>query len=126
MKHKIIFEKDFETKGNEQELINDIQKDEFFAWMIKKGYKYNDIKNIFDDKKLSAGEQSRFNETLRNIKKETTISLTEALVFLEETFVKFKRILSILDNETKFELKKELSQKYKIDLDENTLSQILG
>ena len=94
--------------------------------MIKKGYKYNDIKNIFDDKKLSAGEQSRFNETLRNIKKETTISLTEALVFLEETFVKFKRILSILDNETKFELKKELSQKYKIDLDENTLSQILG
>jgi len=125
MKNKIVFEKN-DDKVNEQELINEIQKNEFFNWMSKNGYSFEDIKDILDGKRVSAGEQSRFNMTLRRAKKEINISLTEAIVFLEESFVKFKKILTLLDGETRFELKNELSSNYKIKLDKSSLSQILS
>lgn len=125
-KHQIVFEKDGEEKTNEQELLDDIQKNEFFNWMSKNGYSFEDIKEILDGKRISAGEQSRFNIALRRAKEEINISLTESIVFLEESFVKFKKILSILDGETRFALKKELSENYKIKLDRSCLSQILG
>jgi len=125
MKNKIVFEKN-DNKVNEQELINEIQKNEFFNWMSKNGYSFEDIKDILDGKRVSAGEQSRFNMTLRRAKKEINISLTEAIVFLEESFVKFKKILTLLDGETRFELKNELSSNYKIKLDKSSLSQILS
>jgi len=124
-KHKIIFKKDSNDKINEQELIDEIQKSEFFNWMEKNGYTFLYIKEILDSKKISAVEQSQFNLTLRKVKKEINISLTEAIVFLEESFAKFKKILLLLDGETKFELKKELSENFKIKLDKNNLSQIL-
>lgn len=124
-KNKIVFEKDSEEKTNEQEFIDDIQKNEFFSWMKKNGYSFEDIEEILDGKRISAVDQSLFNLTLRRAKKEINISLTESIVFLEESFVKFKKIITILDGETKFELKKELSQNYKIKLDKNSLSQIL-
>jgi len=126
MKHKIIFEKDSEDKTNEQELIDEIQKNEFFNWMADNGYTFEQIKEILDGKRVSAGEQSRFNMTLRQAKKEINVSLTESLIFLEEYFVKFKKILNLLDGETRFELKKELSENYKIKIDKSSLSQILS
>jgi len=125
-KYKIAFEKDDDEKTNEQELIDEIQKTEFFNWMKKNGYFFENIKEILDGKKVSAGEQSRFNVTLRRAKKEINISLTEATVFLEESFVKFNKILALMDGETRFELKKELSSNYKIKLDKSSLSQILS
>lgn len=125
-KHEINFERDSDETLNEHEIINDIQKNQFFKWMEENGYKFNEIEEILDGKKLSAGEQSRFNLTLRKAKKEIKISLTEAIIFLEEFFVKFKKIITILDGETKFELKKELSENFKIKMDKNSLSQILG
>ena len=94
--------------------------------MENNGYSFEEIKEILDGKKVSAGEQSRFNMTLRLAKKETNVSLTEAIVFLEEYFVKFKKIINLLDGETRFELKKELSENYKIKIDKSSLSQILG
>ena len=118
-KEKII------CRVNEQELVDEILKKEFFIWMKDNGYGYKEIKEIFDGKRLSAAEQSKFNSTVRRIKKEENISITETIVFLEESFTKFKKILSIFDGETKFELKKELSKKYHIKLDETNLSQIL-
>lgn len=126
MKHKIAFEKDEDDKTNEQELIDEIQKNEFFNWMENHGYSFEEIKEILDGKKVSAGEQSRFNTTLRKAKKDINVSLTEAIVFLEESFVKFKKIINLLDGETRFELKKELSENFKIKLDKSSLSQILG
>jgi hypothetical protein len=124
-KYRIVFEKN-EEKTNEQEIIDDIQKNEFFDWLNKNGYSIENINDILEGKKISAGEQSRFNITLRKAKKEINISLTESIIFLEEFFTKFKKILIILDGETKFELKKELSINHKIKLDKSSLSQILG
>lgn len=123
-KNKISFETD--ENLNEQELINDISKNEFFKWMSTCGYGFNEIKEILDGKKLSAGEQSRFNSILRKAKVEIKVNLTDSIVFLEESFTKFKKIIAILDGETRFELKKELSENFKIKIDETSLSQILG
>jgi len=125
-KHQITFDKEkADEKLNEHELINEILKNEFFNWMSSNGYNFNEIKNILDGKKISANEQYKFNEILRKVKKEVKISLTESIIFLEESFVKFKKILAILDNETKYELKKELSSNYHIILKNSNLREIL-
>jgi len=125
-KHQINFEKDNNEKTNEQELIDEIQKNEFFKWMNKNNYSFENIKEILDGKRISAGEQNRFNTTLRKAKQELKMNLTEIIIFLEESFTKFKKIITILDGETRFELKKELSENFKVKIDKNNLSQILG
>lgn len=125
-KHEIKFDSEkADERLNENEHINEILKNEFFNWMSVNGYNFNQIKNILDGKKISAAEQSNFNKILIKAKKEVKISLTESIVFLEESFVKFKKIIAILDNETKFELKKELSSNYHIPLEFSNLGQIL-
>jgi len=127
-KNKItIVDKDkVQDRTNENELIQEILRKEFFIWMNDNGYNHEQIKEIFDGRRLSASEQSRFNSVIRKAKKEVNISITESIVFLEEVYVKFKKILSVFDGETRFELKKELSDNFKISLDENNLDQILG
>lgn len=114
------------NKTNEKELVTGILRAEFFDWMEENGYDLDKLKNIFDGKKLSASEQSRFNIMVRKAKKEANISLTEIIMFFEESFAKFKKILSVFDGETKFELKKELSEKFHIKLEETNLEEILG
>lgn len=126
-KYEIKFDKEkADEKLNEHELINEILKNEFFNWMSLNGYNFNEIKNILDGKKISANEQYKFNEILRKAKKEVKISLTESIIFLEESFVKFKKILAILDNETKYELKKEFYENHRVKQDKSNLSQILN
>lgn len=123
-KNNISFEKTDEN-FNEQELINEISKNEFFNFMKKNGYGFHEIREILDGTRVSSVEQNQFNNLLKKAKSEIKINLMDSIVFLEETFVKFKKIITILDGETKFELKKELSENFKIKLDKNSLSQIL-
>lgn len=128
-KHQIVTlenEYSIHNKSNENEVISEILRKEFFEWLEINGYNNERIKSIFDGIKISASEQSRFNILLRKAKKEKRISLTEMIMFFEESFEKFKKILSIFDSETKFELKKELSEKFHIKLDETNLEEILG
>jgi len=115
-----------QNKSNESEVISEILRNEFYKWMEENGYELEKIKSIFDGTKLSATEQSRFNLLIRRAKKETNISLTEMIMFFEEQFAKFKKILTVFDGESKFELKKELSSKFHIKLEETNLEEILG
>ena len=115
-----------QNKSNESEVISEILRNEFYKWMEENGYELEKIKSIFDGTKLSATEQSRFNLLIRRAKKETNISLTEMIMFFEEQFTKFKKILTVFDGESKFELKKELSSKFHIKLEETNLEEILG
>ena len=128
MKHKItvLDQEKINQKSNEQEIFNEITKTKFFKWMEEKGYNYIKIKDILDGKKIDSQEQSDFNQIIKKNKLENNISITEAILFLEENFVRFSKILLIIDDEVKFELKKELAEKYKIKIDENLLHQILG
>lgn len=127
-KHVInMIDKDkVENKVNESELINEISRQEFHKLMEQNEFGYNELRTLFDAKKICINEQIRFNLTIKKLKKETNISLTEMILFLEETFAKFNKILLVFDGENRFELKKELSVSYHIKLDKNTLSQILG
>ena len=112
-------------KTNESELVNDILKKEFLNWMEDNGYTFEYLKEIFDGKKMSAFEQSKFNDIIRKAKIDVNISFVDIIILFEESFNKFKKILSIFDEETNYELKKELSKKYYIRLDETNLKQIL-
>jgi len=114
------------NKSNEVEVISEILRLEFYKWLEVNGYDIEKIKNILDGTKLSATEQSRFNLLIRRAKKETNITLTEMIMFFEEQFAKFKKILSVFDGETNFELKKELAAKFHIKLEETNLDEILG
>lgn len=113
------------NRTNEKELVSDILKREFFDWMEQNGYDLDRLKFIFNGKKLSSSEQSRFNIIIRKSRQEINISLTEIILFFEESFNRFKKILSVFDGETKFELKKELSKKFHIKLEETNLQEIL-
>jgi len=112
-------------KANENELIDNIMKREFFEWLDKKGYDFNFLKNVFDGKKASLIEQNRFNIILRNAKQDLNLDICKMVVYFEEDFTKLRKILAILDGETKFIIKKELSSIYKIAIEENNLKQIL-
>lgn len=113
-------------KSNEKELMNNILRDEFFKWMEERGYDQNKLKSIFECKKINDLDQINFNDILRRAKKQMNISLTDMIMFFEETFETFKKLLLVFDGETTFELKKELSKKYHIKLDETNLNEILG
>jgi hypothetical protein len=89
-------------------------KREFFEWLDKKGYDFNFLKNVFDGKKASLIEQNRFNIILRNAKQDLNLDICKMVVYFEEDFTKLRKILAILDGETKFIIKKELSAIYKI------------
>jgi len=126
-KYNIIVDKStFSNRVNESELVDNISKKEFFNILKENGYSKDLLADIFEEKRLSASEQFRFNNIIRKIKSDSNIPITESIIYLEESFVKFKKILSVFDSETKTLLKKELSKKFHIKLDENTLKQILG
>jgi len=114
------------NKSNEKEIIDNIDKVLFFKWMDSCGFDKDRLCDIFDSRKISGHEQDKFNQALRNAKDKVNISLINSVLYLEEYAVQLNKLLSILDNETMFVLKKELSEKYKIELDINSLSEILG
>lgn len=113
------------NKTNESELVKGIMESEFFVWMNDNGYDYNSMKELFEARKISATEQSEFNDTLRRAKEEINVNIMDMIICFEENFVKFKKILDIIDSDTKYELKKELSKKHYIKLEETNLNQIL-
>lgn len=118
-KEKII------ERVNESAWVDDIAKSTFFKLMKNNGYDLDRLKQILEDNKISSTEQYNFNDVLRKIKNEHYISLSDCIIYLEEIFTKFKKILSVFDDDTKLILKKELSEKYHIPVDSNNLKQIL-
>ena len=115
-----------DTKINELDFIKNIVHKEFFEWMFKNKYSYDNIKDIFEAKKISAIEQHNFNLIIRRFKEESKVSLTELILLFEDRFTTFAKILTIFDEDTISDLKKELSINYHIKLDETNLKLILN
>jgi len=125
-KNKIETNKEEMFDGNEEnDIINHISKQNFFIWLDKNGFNAEQIKMFFVEKRISSIEQNRFNVILRKAKKETGISIIEMVLYFENNINKLKKILSVLDEETKHILKYELSSKFKIKIDKNMLYKIL-
>lgn len=110
---------------NENIIIEKISKQVFFNFLEKHGFNQESLKSIFDNKRISSIQQNKFNIALRVINNDYKISLIECVIFLEEKFIGFKKILSILDDDILYLLKKEMSQEYNIKLKENGLLDIL-
>jgi hypothetical protein len=116
---------DLADDTHEQQFINDLVKKKLVSWLMQNDYTFDKIQEILECKKIGAREQLAFNESLLRCKKETKISLKEMILYFEENFTDFKKILLIFDSTTKFELKKELAENYRIKLLQNGLNEII-
>lgn len=125
-KNDLVSENNILNRTDEKKILNDISKDEFFREMKKEGFDIETLRDFFDAKKISGAEQQRFNQALQNIKERSYIKISDAILYIEEHFIKIKKILSLLDSNTKFIVKKELSEKWKIEIDCNNLFEIMG
>jgi hypothetical protein len=124
---KMAFKDSISERNNERDIMEDIAKTGFLSWLAENGYKDNEIKDMFNDKKrLTSTEQNRFNLALRRCKNETGVKIFEMIVYLDDYFQKTKKILNIIDEETTLIIKKELAKKYKILIEKNDLRQIFG
>jgi len=125
-KNKIETNREDLFAGNEEnDIINIISKQKFFLWLDNNGFNEIEIKRFFKEKRISSTEQNRFNIILRKSKKETGVSIIEMVLYFENNINKLKKIISVLDEETKHILKHELANKFKIKIDKNMLYKIL-
>jgi len=120
----LLFKERLQDKEHESLIFNDINKKDFFNWMDLCGFNCERICEVFDSKRISGYEQNEFNTALRNAKIELNIDLIDSILYLEEYAIKFRKIISMLDNQTTYMLKKELSEKFRIEIDTNNLSKM--
>jgi hypothetical protein len=125
-KNKIETNKEELFDGNEEnDIINNISKQNFMNWLEENGFSEKQLKQFFQEKRISSIEQNRFNIILRKAKKEIGVSISEIVIYLENSVFRLKKILSVLDEDTFHILKHELASKFKIKIDKNMLYKIL-
>jgi len=101
---------------SEENIIDNIQKKNFFKILKECGYTYERLKVIFESEIYTNETQNDLNITLRKIKKSHGIHLSDSVVFLED-FTRIKKILYFLDGDSKYIIKTELSERYNIDFE---------
>ena len=109
---------------DENLIIDNIIQKKFFDYLKFYEYDESKLKELFE-RKILPNEQIEFNETLRLAKIKLDLSFTEIILFLEDYYLKAKKLLTVLDEESILMLKKELSKKYGIIIENNNLGQIL-
>jgi len=125
-KNKIETNKEEFFDGTEENsIINSVSRDNFLFWLNENGYDDDYLKRFFQEKRVSSVEQNRFNITLRKCKKERGTSIIDMVLFLESDINRMKKIVSVLDENTRHILKTELAKKHKIKIDKNILYKIL-
>ena len=111
-------------RTNENELFDDISRQEYFKWMENQGFSYENLMKLFENKRISSIEQNRFNSILKRAKSEINVDIYESILYLEEQFVKMKKILNLLDDELRYLLRTELEEKYKIKTDKTNFDEM--
>ena len=124
-KVNIINQKNVNNREEENYIVNDLNKREFYSWMKSLGFNKTTIKSLLDSKRVSAYDMNRFNVTIRKANIEQETDITDIVIYFEDDFVKMKKVLSLFDDETKLLLKRELSEKYKIKIEESNLYKIM-
>lgn len=114
-----------EFKRNEDSLHRELDSDRFYAILESNyGYDYKTVSRLIEGGNYAINEQHEFNITLRRMKREHDIDISDSILFLEETIL-MNHILKFIDEETEWVLKDELSSKYNIDVSPNKLFEIL-
>ncbi|HON83001.1 MAG TPA: hypothetical protein PLI22_02555 [Caldisericia bacterium] len=111
-------------RTNENELFDDISRQEYFKWMENQGFSYENLMKLFENKRISSIEQNRFNSILKRAKYEINVDIYESILYLEEQFVKMKKILNLLDDELRYLLRTEMEEKYKIKTDKTNFDEM--
>lgn len=111
-------------RTNENELFDDISRQEYFKWMENQGFSYENLMKLFENKRISSIEQNRFNSILKRAKSEINVDIYESILYLEEQFVKMKKILNLLDDELRYLLRTEMEEKYKIKTDKTNFDEM--
>jgi len=96
----------------ENKFLNGINKKTFFDAVEKENI---NLANILLNKNRPIREYHKFNLFLRKLNRHG-LTIYECIMYMEEEYVKFKKILSMLDAENIFRLKDELSKKFKIKI----------
>lgn len=121
----LVIESNIANRVDEKRIMVEISKAEFFEEMKTENFSIDRLRDFFDSKKISGVEQQKFNKALQNIKNKKRINISDGILYMEEYFTRIKKIVSLLDDNTKFIVKQELSEKYKINIDKNNLSEIM-
>lgn len=111
---------------NENDIMDNICKEEFFEWLNAEGCTIKELKSIFESKRISSNEQMRFNLIIRKANREIHIDIIDIILYFEENFSRFKKIIAILDEETMKMLKDELAKKYNIKLSKSILYKLFS
>lgn len=121
----LVIESNIANRIDEKRIMIEISKAEFFEEMKTENFSIDRLRDFFDSKKISGVEQQKFNKALQNIKNKKRINISDGILYMEEYFTRIKKIVSLLDDNTKFIVKQELSEKYKINIDKNNLFEIM-
>jgi len=114
-KIKLVDHNNLQHRTQETELLNKINCSEFINWLNQNKYDKDKIHQLLENKHPTSLEQSDFNNLLRKAKKELKIGICECILYIDELlFIRMKRIVNLLDDETKCILKRELLERYKV------------
>jgi hypothetical protein len=109
----------------EDDLHEEIDSAKFFYLMDEKfGYNYKLITKFILGGIYTYNEQHEFNIALRKMKKIYDVEIMDSVLYLEKTMA-IKNILSVIDGETEYLLKEELSSKYFISSGSNNIFDIM-
>ena len=125
-KNKIEVNKDsMFDKSKENEIIEDISKEQFFDWVHMAGLDEKSLSLALEDKIIEAEKQCKFNIIIRKAKEEMDIPIIDCILYLDGYLNKTKKLLAYLDGDTMNMLKEELAEKHHIKIDRNELYKLL-
>jgi len=119
-KIKLINSESVLGRRHESFIIDEINKRKFFKWMTHRGLDYDELMFIFESKKIDDEMRLKFNMALLDGREELGIEICDMIVFMEQVFSKFKRILNALDGEIYYQVKVEMAERFKIHLDKSS------
>jgi hypothetical protein len=112
-------------RDNENKIFNTIFEQELIKLFEKFNYTYDKLVTIFQAKLYTNLLRSDLNYIIRLISKQYNIQIQWICVYLEQ-FCSFKDMAEFFDEETIWALKSELSVNNNIQINKNTLSEIIN
>lgn len=120
--HTIEVAKSTEDRNSEKDLIRKINKDFFYKIMIDFDV---DLKLIFEENRVNLKQAQGFNRMLTHMHNSRILELSECLIFVEQDFAPFKKILSVLNEENMQIVKTEMARKFNIKMKKNALENFI-
>lgn len=115
------------NKGHSENESEDAHLDRIVKQKFHRALYEEDIglENLLTKSVLCVQDYHTFNTFLRKLEEEEKISVYESLIIMESYLVKFKKLISMLDGENLYKVKRELAEKHRIKMQKNKLDEFL-